>query len=257
MDLRIPTKGNKELAEVLKRVYEDKELETFWQCANVVAIDRLGWSDHGPMHVKIMSNIGLKILRLLLEAGVTPNIVKDHKMTKNDAEVVVALGCVLHDIGHVVHRYNHAVYSIPIALRFLDRYLEGIYNTKKRAIITSDVLHAIVSHGPKAPPLTIEAGVVKVADALDMEKGRARIPFKAGKINIHSVSAMAIDRITIERGEDKPIKIIIEMSNSAGIFQIDDLLGKKVKGSGLEEYLKIVVQVKPEGETRIVDKFEF
>lgn len=257
MDLRIPTKGNKKLEKLLEKVYKDEELETFWQCANVIAINRMGFNDHGPTHVKIVSNIGLKLLRLLVEAGITPSIVKDHKMDVDDAAVVVALACILHDIGHVVHREAHEAYSVPLALQFLDRFLKGIYDTRNKVIISSEVLHAIICHDKLARPFTLEAGIVRIADALDMEKGRARIPFNAGEINIHSVSAMAIDKITIEKGEEKPIKVIIDMCNSAGIFQIDELLGEKIKGSGLEDYIKVVVQVKPEGETRIVDKFEF
>lgn len=257
MDLRIPTKGNKKLEKLLQKVYKDQELETYWQCANVIAINRLGFTDHGPTHVKIVANIGLKMLRLLIDAGITPGIVKDYKMTNEDAEVVVALSSILHDVGHIVHRENHHAYSVALAMRFLDRLLVDIYDVKSRAIITSEVLHAITAHNTATHPLTLEAGIVRVADALDMEKGRARIPFNAGEINIHSVSAMAIDKITIEKGEDKPIRVIVDMCNSAGVFQIDDLLGKKIKGSGLEDYLKIVVQVRPEGETRILDKFEF
>lgn len=257
MDLHLPVRGNKKLEEILKRVNEDKELETFLQCANIVAIDRLGFNDHGPVHVKIVSNIGLKLLRMLVEAGLLPSIVKDHKLKDEDAEVVVVLACVLHDIGHAVHRELHETYSIPLSSKFIDRLLEGIYPVREKTIITSEVLHAIICHDKMAKPLTLEAGIVRVADALDMEKGRARIPFNAGEINIHSVSAMAIDKITIEKGEEKPIKIIVDMCNSAGIFQIDELLSDKIKGSGLENYIKVVVQVRPEGETKIVDRFEF
>lgn len=258
MDLHIPAKGNKKLETLVDRINKDEELMTYLQCANIIAIDRLGYNDHGPTHVKIVSNIGLKLLRMLIEAKQKPGIVKDHKMKNEDAEVVIVLACALHDVGHIVHREEHSAHSIPLSLRFLDRLLDGLYTTREKAIITSEVLHAIICHNTPAQPLTLEAGVLRVADALDMEKGRARIPFNAGEVNIHSVSAMAIDKISIEKGDDKkPIKIVIDMCNSAGIFQIDELLADKLKGSGIEDYIKIVVQVRPEGETRILDKFEF
>jgi metal-dependent HD superfamily phosphatase/phosphodiesterase len=84
---------------------------------------------------------------------------------------------------------------------------------------------------------------VKVADALDMERGRARIPYEAGRINIHSVSALSIERVSIEGGLEKPIKVKIEMSNPAGIFQVDNLLATKIRDSGLEGFVSIEVIV--------------
>ena len=259
MDLHIPVKANRKLEMVLAKINADEELFTLLQCANVVAIDRLGYNDHGPTHVKIVANIALKMLRMLVEAGQIPGIVKDHKLHNDDAEVVVVLASVLHDIGHIVHREEHEKYSIPLAFRFMDRLLDGVYPVRERTIIAADVLHAIICHDTLMKPLTLEAGIIRVADGLDMEKGRARIPFNAGEINIHSVSAMAIDKITIEAGDDKskPIKVLIDMSNSAGIFQVDELLGEKLKDSGIENLVKVIVQVRPEGETRIIDKFEF
>ena len=58
--------------------------------------------------------------------------------------------------------------------------------------MTSEVLHAVLTHHEPSYPQTLEAGIVKVADALDMEKGRARIPYQEGRLNIHSISALAI-----------------------------------------------------------------
>ena len=48
-----------------------------------------------------------------------------------------------------------------------------------------------------APPLTLEAGIVRVADALDMAKGRSRIPFERGRVSIHSLSAAAIESVPL------------------------------------------------------------
>ena len=100
-------------------------------------------------------------------------------------------------------------------------------------------MHAIISHRSDGRPQTLEAGVVRVADALDMAKGRSRIPFEAGQVNIHSVSAAAIERVVIARGDSRPVRIFIELNNSSGIFQIDSLLREKLHGSGLEQYLEV------------------
>ena len=46
--------------------------------------------------------------------------------------------------------------------------------------------------------------------------------------------------------EGDPIEILIQMSNSAGIFQVQETLGRKVIGSPLEPYIKIVAYTSPE-----------
>ena len=89
----------------------------------------------------------------------------------------------------------------------------------------------ITSHREYGKPLTLEAGIVRVADALDMEQGRSRIPFERGRVSIHSLSAAAIEDVVIEDGETRPIRIEILMNNSSGIFQVDEVLKAKLTGS--------------------------
>jgi len=101
----------------------------------------------------------------------------------------------------------------------------------------------------------MEAGVVRVADALDLAAGRSRVPFETRRPNIHSLSAAAIDEVTIEPGDDRAISIEIAMNNSAGIFQIDELLATKLRGSGLEEHLEVVARIEAEHEKRLVPVF--
>ena len=257
MEFKLPTRRNEKLHAVLGNVRSNERLETYWKCCNVNAVDRLHMNDHGPVHIKIISNIGLKILRMLVEAGVTPGIVKDHKMDVKDAEVVVFLGCCLHDIGHIISRENHADYSVPIALSLLPSLLGDVYSEDENAVVTAETLHAVRAHETGMTPLTVEAGVVRFADALDMVGGRARIPFQAGLINIHSVSAMAIDKVEIKKGKkDKPIVVEIGLANSAGIFQIDELLKHKLKGSMIEGYVHVVARIEAGPERKIIEKFE-
>jgi len=246
-------KGNEKLCKVVDRLNSDIEVRTLWRASNITAIDRLGYSDHGPTHIRIVTKTALKMLDLLIEAGMQPNAVKDYKLTVQDAEVIVVLAAALHDIGHAVHRDKHEEFSIAIAPPIIRRLLAGIYDEEKAAIMFAEILHAIIAHREDILPLTLEAGVVRVADALDMEKGRARIPFEAGKVNIHSVSALAIDKVRVKKGIDRPILVEIEMSNSAGIFQIDELLKDKVEKSGIRDKISIVIHV-PEEEKRIVER---
>jgi len=255
MVLNIPFGKNKKLRKIVEAVKKDKEIAQYWECANVIAVDRMKINDHGKVHAAIVANIALRLLRLLMEAGLEPNIVKDHNMKRTDAEVVVVLAGLLHDIGHAVHRKNHASFSIVLASDILDRLLKRFYSPKERVIIKSDVLHAIISHHLEYKPLTLEAGCVRVADALDAKEGRARIPFELGRISIHSVSAMAIKDIKIRKGERVPIAIDIIMRNSAGIFQVDELIKAKLKDSGLEDYIELRATIKGE-EEKIVKEFK-
>ncbi|MDW8328605.1 MAG: HD domain-containing protein [Candidatus Bipolaricaulota bacterium] len=255
MPLNIPVKQNKKLEAVVQRIDEHVTLNTYWYCSNITAIDRMGINDHGPVHIRIVANLALKLLRMLIEAGVQPSVEKDHKLTKDDAEVIVVLAAALHDIGHIVHRVNHEPFSVALAATLLPDLLKDIYAERERAIITSEVLHAIYAHETHIEPLTVEAGVLKIADALDMEEGRARIPFKAGSLTIHAVSASAIEDVQLRKGEKRPICIEIKMANSAGIFQIDNLLKEKLKHSGLSEYFEIRAEIAGE-EKKLVERYE-
>ena len=221
-----------------------------------MAIDRMGYTDHGPTHVKIVANSALKILRILVGKNVVPSIVKQYGMKNEDAEVVVVLASIFHDLGVSVIREGHERFGAFLALGFIEKYLQSIYSIEDRTIISSEVLHAVVSHEEPNKPLTMEAGIVRIADALDMEKGRARIPFEAGKVDIHSVSALSIEKVDIQEGEEKPVTIRIMMSNSAGIFQIDELLKPRIENSGLRNYIHVVGEIMEEKEARIIEKFE-
>jgi metal-dependent HD superfamily phosphatase/phosphodiesterase len=220
-----------------------------------MAIDRLGFTDHGPTHVRIVANSALKLLRILIDRKVVPSVVKDYGMKNEDAEIIVVLGSILHDLGMIVSRDGHEQVSILLSIEFLDKHLRPVYTEEERAVITSEVLHATVSHERQKKPLTVEAGVVSVADALDMEEGRARIPFEAGKVDIHSVSALSIQHVEIQEGKEKPITIRIEMSNPAGVFQIDQLLKPRIENSGLQEYIHVIAEVTGEKE-RILERLE-
>jgi metal-dependent HD superfamily phosphatase/phosphodiesterase len=255
LDIRVPARHNPVLQQVIDRVNADEELYALWQAMNVNAVDRLGMSDHGPVHFQIVSNIALKLLRQLIERGVVPSVVKDHKLTNHDAEVIVVLGSLLHDLGMSIHRIDHEQYSLFVAQPKIDDLLDGLYTTAARTIIRSETLHAIIAHRSDGKPMTVEAGVVRVADALDMTKGRSRIPFEAGTVNIHSLSAAAIEQVEIKSGVEKPIHINVRMNNSAGIFQLDELLKEKLHGSGLEKYVEVEATIEGETEKKLVKVF--
>lgn len=243
--------GNARLVTVLERINADEELKALWKVSNINAIDRLGYSDHGSTHVRIVARNALKMLRLLMEDGHQPGVVKDYALTNEDAEVVVVLASALHDIGLSVHRENHDEFSIMLSGPIMRRLLKDLYQEPTLTFMMAEAQHAMISHHEGFVPYTIEGGVVRVADALDMEKGRARIPFASGSVNIHSVSALAIDKVRVTKGNERPILIEISMNNSAGIFQIDELLKDKIARSGLQDLINVEVRV-PEAESQIV-----
>jgi len=235
-------------------VNADEQVRTWWYMAQVQS-ERLRMSDHSWVHVQIVLNISLRLLRLLVKAGEKPAMVADHSMTDRDAEVVVAGGALLHDIGMSIHRADHEAYSLFLAQSVLPRLLEGSYKEPQRTVIASEILHAIIGHRRRGEPYTLEAGVVKVADALDMAQGRSRLPVDAGRMGIHTISAAAIDDVTISAGEDRAVRIEITMNNSAGIFQVDDLLATKLRATPLSDHVEVVAAVEGETEKRLLTEF--
>jgi len=231
------------LKRLVERIDHCVKLKTYWQCCNVNAIDRLNLNDHGPTHIKIVAKLATAILRLLMQAGIQPSVCANYHLSEEDAEIIVLLATCLHDLGHIVHRDNHEEYSIALAPALLAELLTGLYGEREQAIITAESLHAIIAHDTHIQPFTVEAGVLKVADALDMEQGRARIPFSKGSPSIHAVSAMAIERVRVRAGSEKPVCIEIQMSNSAGIFQLDNLLKPKLQNSGIKEHFEIHAEI--------------
>jgi metal-dependent HD superfamily phosphatase/phosphodiesterase len=254
MRIKVPTRGNRRLEAFLGAANADEQLKAWWYVAQTNA-NRLGMSDHSWIHIQIVTNIALRLFRLLHRRGVEPDVVRIHDMRPQDAEVVIAAGCLLHDVGMAIHRTDHEAYSLFLAADKLGDLLAGAYDEPERSVLAAEAMHAIIAHRRRGDPFTVEAGIVRVADALDMAEGRSRLPFESGRPNIHSLSAAAIEAVKIEPGEEKAVRIEIDMNNSAGIFQVDELLATKLRGSGLEEQIEVVARIEAEHEKRLVPVF--
>ena len=252
--LGVPTRGNRRLERLIERAGADPQVLGWWYMQQVVS-ERLGMSDHSWVHIQIVANVALRILRLAERAGIEPAMVHDHGMRMRDAEVVVTAGALLHDTGMSIHRADHESYSLFLAERKLRELLAGAYDEPELTVVVSESLHCIIGHRRRGEPYTLEAGVVRVADALDMAQGRSRLPVERGEIGIHQISAAAIDDVNIERGTDRPIRVEIKMNNSAGIFQVDDLLATKIRGTPLEGHIEVVASVEGETEKRLMREF--
>jgi len=240
-----PTLINRHLKEEkLRRAYrileEDAEIQTLLKMSNIMAVTRLKYNDHGPIHSKITAGAALEILEII-SGRRTPSAIIDHGFTYEDSKIITLMGAYLHDIGNAVHRADHHIHGCILMNGKLDEILNEIYGEEEKRIrVKCEILHCIYSHDENVQCLSLEAGIVKVADGTDMAEGRARIPYDLGKRDIHSISALAIRRVEIERGLIKPIKIIVTMENPAGIFQVQNVLQKKIATSGLEDEIEIV-----------------
>ena len=249
-----PARGNRRLERLLAAVDADPQVKAWWHAAAVNA-DRLHMSDHSWVHIQIVLNIALRLARLLFRRGVVPNLVSDHGMTERDAEVVIAAAALLHCVGMSVHRTDHETYSLFLCADKLPTLLRSVYEEPERSIVVAEAMHAVISHRSRGTPLTIEGAIVRVADALDMAKGRSRVPLESAHTNIHSVSAYAIEEVRISPGEEKAVRVEIEMTNSAGIFQVDEGLGTKLRGTPLAEHVEVIARIEAEHEQRIVSAF--
>jgi metal-dependent HD superfamily phosphatase/phosphodiesterase len=256
MRIRVPVRANRKLRTVIDRVNKDDQLKGWWHVANVNAVARMEINDHSWVHIQIVTNIALKLLRQLTKHHVEPAMVRDYGMTQDDSEVVVALSALTHCVGMAVHRKGHEDFSLFLSEPKLRELLVGIYEEPDLTVIVSEVLQGIISHRSDGEPLTLEAGILRVADALDMEQGRSRIAFERGKVGIHSLSAAAIEEVVISDGEEKPIRISITMNNSSGIYQVDGLLKAKLRGSGLEPYVEVIAHIDTEAEKRLVPLYQ-
>jgi uncharacterized protein len=253
-EVHAPTRGNRRLEALLEAANADDRVKAWWHMQQVFAT-RLDMSDHSWVHIQIVLNRALRLFRLLHKRGVMPAMVTDHLMRDRDAEVVIAAACLFHDTGMSIHRTDHEEYSLFIAAQALPDLLAEAYDEPERTVVVSEALHAIIGHRRRGDPMTIEAGIVRVADALDLTHGRSRIPFENRRPNIHSLSAAAIDSVEIKPGEERAVTIEIAMNNSAGIFQVDELLATKLRGSGLEEHVEVIARIDAEHEKRLVPVF--
>ena len=252
MHINLPVRGNRKLRRLMDRVDDDRQLKGWWHVANVNAVVRMEINDHSWVHIQIVANIALKILRQLFKHGVEPSAVRDYGLERDDAEVIVTLSALLHCVGMSVHRLGHEDFSLFLAEPKMRQLLAGIYEEPDLTVVISEVLQAITSHRSDGQPLALEAGILRVADALDMAEGRSRIPFEHGRVSMHSLSAAAIDDVSIGDGESHPVRIEIVMNNSSGLFQVDGLLKAKLRGSGLEPYVEVIAHIDTEAEKRLV-----
>jgi hypothetical protein len=236
-------------SEAAEIVLSDEEIHYLQEYANVVSIQRLNYNDHGPVHMRKVALNALTMADLLNRAGIKLNLEKEARGTFDDSKIAVLLGALLHDVGMTVGRERHEHFGALFAIPVIDRVLSAIYgeNLEKRVILRSMIVEGVVGHMTTQDVHSIEAGLILIGDGCDMEKGRARIPMmlktesKVG--DIHQYSASSIEKVRIEEGQRRPIRIVVEMKASVGFFQVEEVLYRKIDASAAKPHIELYAGV--------------
>ena len=235
--------------ELVNYLFNDEELQEMQDYANNVSIKRLGYNDHGPVHMRQVCANGIKMLNLLQESGIKTSLEKEEIGTFEDSMCAIIIAGLMHDLGMMIGRQGHEEMSVPLAKPIIERTLMHILpnDLHRRTIIKSLAIEAIIGHMSSRKIHSVEAGIILIADGCDMTKGRARIPMainttpKVG--DIHKYSANAITRIGIHHGQRRPIRLDIEMTGEVGFFQIEEVLLTKIDSSPAKEYVELYAGV--------------
>lgn len=231
-------------AHLYKLLLNNPRLDAHWNMANYTTVGRLGYNDHGPIHAQVTASYAMQIMALLFDADVPFDVMQSGTGDRDDTLLVTLAGIMMHDIGNSTHRLQHEHIGIILARPLLERMLPEIYpDLEQLTLIENFVLSAIQCHDINPPPLFMEAAVVAVADGCDMTKGRARMPFDLGKIDIHAVSALSIEQVNICPGKTMPVEIEVLMSNEAGIFQVEETLVRKLIATPLKQHVTVRADV--------------
>lgn len=240
--------------QAIELLFANEELHTLQEYANIVSIKRLGYNDHGPVHMRKATYNTIKMFTLLRDAGIQMNLEKEGLGSSEDSLVAIIFASLLHDLGMSIARDSHEMLSIQLALPYIDKVLDAIYPPEAlmlKTALRSLAIEGIFGHMANRKIHSLEAGLVLIGDGSDMEKGRARIPSilsNAPKVgDIHRTSASAIQKVKIAKGTEKPIKITVEMSASVGFFQIEEVFFPKINISPVKPYIELYAGV-PERE---------
>lgn len=234
---------------LLERICRDPQVSLWQNQANHVSIVRLGFNDHGPVHMRIVALHALRILQLLQEGGVRGTLEFENLGSYEDSQVVLVLAAMLHDVGMGVTRDKHEWHSLQLGMPTAEAYLAELYpgEAEKQFAMACLIREAIVGHMGHDKIHSVEAGVLLVADGTDMTKGRARIAKMLAQKptlgDMHRHSADAIKEVAIVAGEERPVHIAVKMDDYSGIFQVEEVLMQKISYSPIRQYVELSVIV--------------
>lgn len=248
--IRRLTRPYPKAAHAFERLASDPAVEASLSLANYISVRKMNYNDHGPIHARVATAAAMRILSLLVEADVQLDMSLSGAGGIEDSYLTILVGSLLHDIGHQIHRIDHVPYGVLLARDLIRPLYEELYqDPEERQLVLGFTLGCIACHDCTPPPQTMEGAVVAVADGTDMTKGRGRMAFDLGKIDIHAVSALAIEEVRIGPGRGRPVEIEILMSNSAGIFQVEEILVRKLLLTPLKPHVAVVASTIPQDGT--------
>ena len=197
---------------VIRDLINDTEIQAVQDFANKVSITRLGFNDHGPVHMRTVCHNALRMLKLLYNAGIPTSLQREQVGSFDDSVTAVALASFCHDFGMTIGRQDHELYSGILAYNIIDRILQKNLpderDLMRRVVIRSTAMEGILGHMGTRKIHSIEAGIILIADGCDMTKGR-------------------------------PIQIVVQMSAEVGFFQIEEVLLPKINSSPAKEYIEL------------------
>lgn len=245
-DIENEIKDFRKCKKLWKLLAADEEIFNILEEANKVSVVRMGYNDHGKVHAKLVLLNALKIYKILESKGFKGNVITDGIGDREDVGVALMLGAYLHDSGMCMSRKSHDILGVIMSKEIVIRLLGELYDKElgKAARLRAIVLECILCHLGAYTSTSLESKIIATSDGTDMTKGRARVPYKLSKPDIHKFSALSIENVEITGGKKKPIKIIVEMNDTTGIFQIEAQLMQKIRDVGFADFVEIVAKIK-------------
>ncbi|HLC59377.1 MAG TPA: phosphohydrolase [archaeon] len=233
----------KKLWDIMEK---DPELSDTLEQANKISIGRMGYNDHGRIHAKVTLLNSLKIYGILEKNGTKGNVIIDEIGDSEDVRIALMIGAYLHDTGMSISRKSHDILGVIVSKDMMTRFLQAVYkdNLEKIVRIRAIVMECVLCHLGSYTSTSIESKIIATADGTDMTKGRARVPYKISKPDIHKFSALSIERVEIIKGQKKPVRIVVEMNDTTGIFQIEIQLMQKIRDVGFTDFIEIEAKIK-------------
>ena len=123
--------------KLVQYLFNDIELQTMQDYANNVSIKRLGFNDHGPVHMRQVANNAIKMMNILHESGVQTSLETEGIGTFEDSLCAVTLAGLMHDLGMTIGRDSHEELSVALAQPMIERALLAVFgdDVQKRTII--------------------------------------------------------------------------------------------------------------------------
>lgn len=236
--------------EVFEYLISNPEIQALHEYANIVSIKRLGFNDHGPVHMRKAALNSILMFDLLQQENIKLNLQKEGVGCAEDSKIAVMSAALLHDIGMTVCRDKHEFMSAYLGLPIINDLLEQFYHSdlNQKVILRSLILECIFGHMATQTIHTLEAGLVLIGDGCDMEQGRARITTMLSDTprvgDIHKYSSTGIEKVHISEGDKRPIKIRVDMTESVGFFQVEEVLFPKIASSPVKRYIELEAGVK-------------